>query len=383
MLLGANGMYGRFGGRRFPPKKRGGREMRSRKAIRPSQLRLDAESLSLPARLIHLQDLDWISCYQQQLRTENKSENTRRNYMCHLRSLIETTLPGELVLSQHDYDFMTILELASRIEPLNGRIDRWSHSQAELRPTTFNAKLAAAKHLLKWIGQIWPDHIGRVKTGKRLPRVLSRSELSMVLEASRLSENAVASIVVVMLLDTGMRVSEICNLDIGDIDFADGSARVREGKGDKDRLVLFTDRTLNRIKAWLPIRNERAAASELAFLLNTRCRRLQPRGVQRLMDDLAVEASIPKGKLTPHVLRHNFATGLLERGADLVSIQRLLGHSSIATTRNYLDISDQTLREVYHRAQATRKTIEAEAAQQQHNVEELIETTPSTSSLGI
>lgn len=376
-------MYGRFGGRRFPPKKRGGREMRSRKAIRPSQLRLDAESLSLPARLIHLQDLDWISCYQQQLRTENKSENTRRNYMCHLRSLIETTLPGELVLSQHDYDLMTILELASRMEPLNGRIDRWSHSQAELRPTTFNAKLAAAKHLLKWIGQIWPDHIGRVKTGKRLPRVLSRSELSMVLEASRLSENAVASIVVVMLLDTGMRVSEICNLDIGDIDFADGSARVREGKGDKDRLVLFTDRTLNRIKAWLPVRNERAAASELAFLLNTRCRRLQPRGVQRLMDDLAVEASIPKGKLTPHVLRHNFATGLLERGADLVSIQRLLGHSSIATTRNYLDISDQTLREVYHRAQATRKTIEAEAAQQQHNVEELIETTPSTSSLGI
>ena len=303
--------------------------------------------------------------------------------MCHLRSLIETALPGEKVLSQHDYDFMTILELASRMEPLNGRIDRWSHSQADLRPTTFNAKLAAAKHLLKWIGQIWPDHIGRVKTGKRLPRVLSRSELSMVLEASRLSENAVASIVVVMLLDTGMRVSEICNLDLGDIDFADGSARVREGKGDKDRLVLFTDRTLERIKAWLPVRNERAATDELAFLLNTRCRRLQPRGVQRLMDDLAVEASIPKGKLTPHVLRHNFATGLLERGADLVSIQRLLGHSSIATTRNYLEISDQTLREVYHRAQATRKTIEAEAAQQQHDVEELIETTPSTSSLGI
>lgn len=357
--------------------------MRTRKAIKPSQLRLDAESLSLPNRLIHLQDLNWKDCYQQQLRTENKSENTRRNYMCHLRSLIETTLHRELVLSQQDYDSMTVLELASRMEPLNGRIDRWAHSQAELKPTSFNAKLAAAKHLLKWLGQIWPDHIGRVKTGKRLPRVLSRSELTMVLEASKLSENAVASLVVVMLLDTGMRVSEICNLDMSDIDFEDGSATVREGKGNKDRMVLFTDRTLNQIKAWLPIRNERASANNEAFLLNTRCRRLQPRGVQRLMDDLAVEASIPKGKLTPHVLRHNFATGLLERGADLVSIQRLLGHSSIATTRHYLDISDQTLREVYHRAQATRKTIEMEAAQQQREVEQLIETTPSTSSVGI
>ena len=137
---------------------------------------------------------------------------------------------------------------------------------------------------------------------------------------------------------------------------------------------------MDRIQAWLPVRESRIKNDETALLLNSAKRRLQPRGVQRLMDSLAMDAGLPKGKLTPHVLRHNFATGLLERGADLVSIQKLLGHSTIATTRVYLEISDQTLREVYHRAQATREHLEKNVQEQE---QELVENSPSTSIVGI
>jgi site-specific recombinase XerD len=201
----------------------------------------------------------------------------------------------------------------------------------------------------------------------------------MVLDAAKSSEDPVASVVVTLMLDTGLRVSEVCNLDYGDIDIEDNSAKVIGGKGDKDRLVLFTKRSLDRINAWLPVRSSRIKLEDSPLLLNSAGRRLQPRGVQRLMDNLAIEAGLPKGKLTPHVLRHNFATGLLERGADLVSIQKLLGHSSIATTRVYLEISDQTLREVYNRAQSMRQNIIETPVE----TDEVIENTPYTSIAGI
>ncbi|GIR34138.1 MAG: hypothetical protein CM15mP47_3640 [Methanobacteriota archaeon] len=98
------------------------------------------------------------------------------------------------------------------------------------------------------------------------------------------------------------------------------------------------------INAWLPERvSQRGKGVNLMPYYGFGWAKNKSRGVQRLMDDLAVEAGLPKGKLTPHVLRHNFATGLLERGADLVSIQKLLGHSSIASNARISRISDQTL----------------------------------------
>jgi site-specific recombinase XerD len=359
--------------------KRGMRTPQPR-ARRPSQLRLvEDDDIQLPARLIHLRHLLWIECYKRQLQSESKSENTQKSYFYGLKALIETPLPTEGILDEAAYESMSIETIAQRMEPMNGRLDLWAHSIGNLRPTTFNARLAAARHLIRWLGLLWPEHLQRARTGKRLPRTLTRRELSSVLDAASVSENPAAALVVTMMLDTGMRVSEVCALNLDDIDFDDDSARILGGKGDKDRLVLFTQRTLARLQAWLPIRDRLNLADEQACFVNRHGRRLQPRGVQRMMDALASEAGLPKGKLTPHVLRHNFATGLLERGADLVTIQRLMGHATIATTRVYLEISDQTLREVYHRAQSLREDMEEQSVGES----QLVETTPSTSSAGI
>jgi len=324
---------------------------------KPAQRRLWDEDVELPARLQRLAHLPWLNCYTNQLRTEGKSQNTIKSYLSGLKMMIETPLTGEEILCKESLELMTVTDLADRMEPLNGRLDIWMHSMSELRPTTVNARMAAARHLINWLGHRWPEHLIRPAAGKRLPRTLTKRELSLVIQAAKKSENPVSCLVVTLLLETGMRVSEICGLDISDIDLADRSARVFGGKGNKDRLVLFTDRSLERMREWLPIRENRNPIDD-AVLISKKGERLSSRAIQRLMDELADEAGIPRGRLTPHVLRHNFATGLLERGADLVTIQRLLGHATIATTRVYLEISDQTLREVYKRAQSLRDSVD-------------------------
>ena len=319
----------------------------NRKAV---QQRLYTEGPVLPPRLVHRGHLPWLNTYTTQLKTEGKSVNTQKSYMIGLRHLIETPLPGEDIISEFERDSMNVEQLLDRIEPFNGRLDLWVQSMIDKSPSTVKARLAAANHMMNWLGQKWPEHLIRPKSGKKLPRTLTSRELSLVKEAAACSEDPVANLAVTMILDTGLRVSELCDLNISDIDLQDHSAMVRDGKGGKDRLVLFTQSTVSRILAWLPLRESRGPTGDQ--LLVTKAGNIfQSRTVQRLMDRLADDAGIPRGRLTPHVLRHNFATGLLERGADLVSIQRLLGHASIATTRVYLEISDQTLREIYKRAQ--------------------------------
>ena len=328
-----------------------------------------AGPVQLPSRLARLADLAWFGAWDLQLKAEKKSANTQRAYVTAMKQFISQPLPDEERASWDALQQLSVRELVVWCDPNNGRLDLWVQSISNLSASTINARLAAASHLLNWLGHRVPDWVARVPKKKSLTKTLTKGEVKRLREASARSENPVANLVITLMLDTGVRVSELCALDRSDIDLEDRSARVREGKGDKDRMVLFTPRTVAAIEAWMPLREEmvtrRGPLEDTvrdALILNRRAGRMTTRAVQKMMDTLADAADIPRSKLSPHTLRHNFATGLLENGADLVSIQRLLGHANIATTRIYLEISDQSLREVYARATATREAIDVARA---------------------
>ena len=321
----------------------------------PFDLSVVGNSQVLPARLVRIQHLPCLPLWETQLRSEKKSNHTIRSYMSTARRFSATIIPGE---KEVDIEEISISEMHDRCDPNNGRLDLFIQAIANLRPATINSRIAALSHLFRYIGHRIPDWVHRPAASRPLPRTLTRDEVVRVRRAAQDSENALAHPIITLLLDTGMRVSELCALETGTIDLADRSARVYGGKGDKDRTVLFTERSVEAMEAWfgtrrLLIQRKNPPNDDVdAVFLTNRVARISTRYVQKMMDVLADDALIPRTRLTPHTLRHNFATGLLERGVDLVSIQRLLGHSNIQTTRIYLDISDQTLREIYHRAQS-------------------------------
>jgi len=320
----------------------------------------------LPSRLSRLENMPWHGCYEMQLASEKKSKHTLRSYRTASKQFLMTVIPGELPPSWDALQNISVKEFSRWVDPNNGRLDLWVQSISDLAPSTINARLASVSHLLNWVGHRIPDWVTRPQKGRSLPKTLTHREMERLKEAAATSENPFANLVITLFLDSGIRVSELCALDRASVDLDDLSATVREGKGNKDRLVLFTPATVTAIEAYAEIRKlivTRHTPSDEhrdALILNRRGRRLTPRAVQKLMDMLADDADIPKSKLSPHTLRHNFATGLLERGVDLVSIQRLLGHTNIATTRVYLEISDQSLREIYHRAQTASREQENE-----------------------
>jgi integrase/recombinase XerC len=186
------------------------------------------------------------------------------------------------------------------------------------------------------------------KSGKRLPENLDADRMGRLLDLPGDSPVAVRDRAILELLySSGLRLSELTGLDLGGLDMADATVHVT-GKGNKDRILPVGRMALAALKVWLGIRSGLANADEMALFVSKRGTRLSPRSVQARVDYWAKRQGIDT-RVFPHLLRHSFATHLLESSHDLRGVQELLGHANISTTQVYTHLDFQHLAQIYDR----------------------------------
>ena len=213
-------------------------------------------------------------------------------------------------------------------------------------------KLAALRRYFEWqirnkaiksdptVGLRTPSGTGR------LPKVLTKEQLDALLTCrdSEVPEwkSTRDTAVIELLYGSGLRVSELCSLDVDSVNARNNTVTVM-GKGSKERRIPVSEPSVAAIKNWVKLRREVVdeKRDSVALFLNSRGGRLAPRDVRRIIDERALTPT------HPHALRHTFATHLLDNGADLRAVQELLGHSDVATTQRYTQVSKERLKSAY------------------------------------
>ena len=225
--------------------------------------------------------------------------------------------------------------------------------------TTAARKVAAAKSFFSFMvaeGNIKDNptlNVTSPRVGKSLPKPISISQVRRLLEQpTKLStlEAKRDRAILELLYASGMRVSELVSLNLGDIDIDDGSVRCF-GKGHKERLIPIAPRAALTVKEYLQEARPHLSHSdaEQALFLNRRGDRLTRQGLWQILKGYAKSAGLDK-EITPHTLRHSFATHMLNGGADLRSVQELLGHANISTTQVYTHLTTEHVRRTYEKS---------------------------------
>ncbi len=232
---------------------------------------------------------------------------------------------------------------------------RFASALAEGRsPATVSRILSAVRgfHRFLYTGGVLDDlkikDISSPRLRRKIPFVLSQHEVERLLEQP--DENPLGlrdRAMLEMMYSTGLRVSEACGLKLESVDFESRTLRIR-GKGSKERIVPYGSKAASSLKRYLAEARPRFEVKERSpfVFLNYRGGRLSRVGFWKALKKHAAEAGLP-GEVTPHTLRHSFATHLVEGGADLRAVQELLGHSSIATTQIYTRLDMDYLLEVH------------------------------------
>lgn len=252
-------------------------------------------------------------------------------------------------------EFRLYLNRQFGIQKIGGKKDT-------LKKNTQNYYLIALRVFLKYlmkrgVASLSPERIELAKIKERSLDLISVEELNRLLNAPEgnglkaLRDRAILE----LFFSTGLRVSELCSLN-RDLDLSKDEFSVR-GKGEKIRVVFLSDSAKAAVRAYL---EKRPDMDEALFTQTSRRKgendelRLTSRSVERIVRHYAIKAGISR-KVTPHVIRHSFATDLLSNGADIRSVQMMLGHSNIATTQIYTHVTDKQLKEIHKNFHTKRK----------------------------
>jgi integrase/recombinase XerD len=231
-------------------------------------------------------------------------------------------------------------------------------SDRGLSPATAARRRSAVRQFYRFVlGEGWrsDDPSRRVdapKKGRPLPKVLSRAEVDAIIAAAGARDGAQGlrlSCMIELAYASGLRISELTALPLAAL-ARDPAYLIVKGKGGKERLAPLNAAARAAVKAYLDARKDFLpkgdAANPWLFPSRGKAGRLTPRRFAQLLDEAAADAGIDPARVSPHVLRHAFATHLLEGGADLRIVQKLLGHADIATTQIYTHVAGERLREV-------------------------------------
>ena len=290
------------------------------------------------------------------LAERNVSENTRASYLIDLAQLVSSKWGAD---APPPYDWKAFAEADAR-----AYLVRFTTDGATA--TTVRRKLAAARTFFRFLqrdGQVLDNPFSLLKgprKAKTLPKVLSPDDVTRFLArpAEDFKDGLIDAYaflrdtaVFEALYSTGCRISEMVGVTWGEIDFDRGTLIVT-GKGSKDRLVILGKpalTALQRLRAYVAQNDASLAEDKTAAFLSDRGNPLTARFVERRMKRYLAAASLPTD-LTPHKLRHSFATHLLDAGADLRSVQEMLGHASLSTTQVYTHVSVERLKSEYAKA---------------------------------
>lgn len=245
-------------------------------------------------------------------------------------------------------------------------LNRSHGTTGTMKKNTQNYHLIALRAFLKFmrkrdVDSLNPERIELAKVGGRDLDLISTDELERLMNGPR-GETLTAlrdKAILELFFSTGLRVSELCSLN-QDLDLSRDSFSIR-GKGEKVRVVFLSETAKKAVRAYLEKRGDMSEALFVGYSPNVAGKkksaqgrsasggdlpRLTPRSIERIVKQYAIKAGITR-KVTPHIIRHSFATDLLENGADLRSVQALLGHANIATTQVYTHVTDKHLMEVH------------------------------------